>query len=397
MEIVLELQELHPLQEKVKSEAARYNVLACGRRWGKTTLDIDLMAETTLAGYPVAYFAPTYKMLGEVWREASSLFRPLAQRVSIQDHRIDFMTGGSIDMWSLDSPDGPRGRKYKRALIDEAAMVVNLQDAWEKVIRPTLADLEGDAWFNSTPKGRRFFYELFMRGQNNMPGWKSWRFPTSENPYIKAEEIEAMRNEMPHNVFQQEIMAQFIEDGGGVFRHVRECATAVQQDRAIDGHVYAFGVDWARTNDYTVVMVYDVTLQQQVAVDRFSQIDYHTQVNRLTALYERFRPTTIVSEGNSMGGPLTEDLQRLGLPVVRFDTTAQTKAVIIQALELAFEQERLHILPDEVVIDELQSYEQERTATGIKYGAPAGQHDDCVMSLALALYASEHSRIQVWI
>ena len=50
---------------------------------------IDLIAETVLEGKPAAYFAPTYKMLAEVWKETANTLRPIATRVSSQEHRID--------------------------------------------------------------------------------------------------------------------------------------------------------------------------------------------------------------------------------------------------------------------------------------------------------------------
>ena len=101
---------------------------------------VDLLAETSISGYPACYFAPTYKMMSEVWREMSTTLRPIASRVSAQERRLELITGGVVDMWSLDQPNAARGRKYKRVAVDEAGMVKDLQTAWEQVIRPTLAD-----------------------------------------------------------------------------------------------------------------------------------------------------------------------------------------------------------------------------------------------------------------
>jgi hypothetical protein len=75
-----------------------------------------------LDGKPVAIFAPTYKMMSDVWRETYNTVLPTVKRVSAQEHRLELITGGVIDMWSLDTPDAPRGRKYQRVVIDEAAM-----------------------------------------------------------------------------------------------------------------------------------------------------------------------------------------------------------------------------------------------------------------------------------
>ena len=94
------------------------------------------------------------------------MYKPIITHTSKQDHRFEIVGGGSFQMWSLDSADTVRGRKYALALIDEAAMVPNLEDAWNAVIRPTLTDYEGEADFYSTPKGLNYFYTLFGRGDD---------------------------------------------------------------------------------------------------------------------------------------------------------------------------------------------------------------------------------------
>ena len=68
---------------------------------------------------------------------------------------MELLGGGVIEMWSLDSPDSGRGRAYGAVVIDEAAMIPNLEQAWQ-AIRPMLTDLQGEAYFLSTPKGMNY-------------------------------------------------------------------------------------------------------------------------------------------------------------------------------------------------------------------------------------------------
>jgi hypothetical protein len=75
----------------------------------------------------------------------------------------------------------------------------------------------------------------------------------------------------------------------------------------------------------------------------------------------------------------------MSVPVIGFQFTNATKAVIVEALALAFERGEIRIPADQVLIAELLAFEGERGTSGlIRYGAPAGFHDDCVMALALA-------------
>ena len=382
-------------QKQIKAERKRYNVWAIGRRAGKTVLGEDLACEPDVLPYPVGWFSPTYKDMLEVWRELSSRLVSIASRVNASERRIENIAGGLLEFWSLDNVNAGRGRKYKRIIIDECAFVPNLLDAWNYSLRPTLVDYRGDAYFLSTPKGRNGFYQLYQNARSD-PDWGSCQLPSSVNPKLPAGEIEAMRRGLPERVFAQEIEAAFLDDAGGVFRRVMDCATATEAQPE-QGHQYLFGVDWARTNDWTVVTVIDATTKRMVYMDRFNQIDYRLQVSRLKALAERYQPDAIIAEANSMGGPLVETLQWEDLPVQPFTTTNATKAAIIDGLALAFERGELTILNDATLINELQAYESERLPSGlIRYSAPEGMHDDCVMSLALAWYGCSTTGPLIW-
>jgi hypothetical protein len=395
-EVRIVLPALHSAQRRIVAEAGRWNVLACGRRFGKTVLGTDRLIQAALHGTPVAFFSPTHKMLAGVWRSVRDTLQPVVQRANAQQHRLELLTGGLVEMWSLEHADAVRGRKYRRVVIDEAAMVPDLERAWQMVIRPTLADLQGDAWLLSTPRGRDFFWQCFIKGQRSgagsLSGWRSWQMPTSANPHIRASEVEAARQELPERVFRQEFLAAFLDDAGSVFRHINEAATAIPQHAAQPGHAYVMGVDWGRQADYTVLAVIDSTTRELVALDRFNQIDYQVQLGRLDALAERFGPAVILAEQNSIGLPLLEQVQRLGLPVQPFVTSNASKMRLIDGLALAFEQGTLRVLDDPVLLSELHAFELTRLPSGmLRYGAPPGQHDDCVMALALAWSACQDS------
>jgi hypothetical protein len=252
-----------------------------------------------------------------------------------------------------------------------------------------LTDYKGAAWFFSTPKGRNFFWQLAQRGghQGRWPGWASHHAPTSANPHIDPSEIDAAKQSLPERVFSQEYLAQFLDDGGGVFRGVLDSVYRDAPEKP-DSNV-VIGVDWGRHHDFTVITSIDALSGTVLEMDRFTGIDYGVQLARLRAFYARYAGARIVAEANSMGGPLVEALQREGLPVWAFETTAASKRGIIESLALAFEQRKIRIPDAPWLIDELLAYEQERLPGGmLRYGAPAGGHDDGVMSLAIAWHAA---------
>lgn len=196
----------HPVQQQVLDEAARFNVLNFGRRTGKTELLLRLLAETALQGHPAAYFAPIYPMVEEVY---AALETRLHGRITrrVQGHRIELDTGGVIDLWSMSNGgDRARGRKYKRTALDEVALVLGLLRFWEDVVRPTLIDLEGDAWFASTPRRGTDFERLYKREGAD---WRSWTFTTWDNPHISRQELEHARDTMEPEAYAREVMADF--------------------------------------------------------------------------------------------------------------------------------------------------------------------------------------------
>jgi len=384
--INLQLPALHPAQAQIVSEAKRYNIVCCGRRWGKTVLGVDRLIQTALQGKPVAWLGPTYKSVADTWREISSLLADVIYSRSEQEKRLELIGRGVIDLWSVDSPDAGRGRKYALVVIDEAAMIANLFQAWQQSIRPTLTDLHGSAWFLSTPRGFNYFQTLFNFGVDcQRQGWMSWQMPTSANPVIDPEEIEAARQELTEAAFNQEFLALFIDSEGSVFRRVIDLATAGPKVKPEAGHEYIIGCDWGRSRDYTVFIVVDSTTHTVVALERSNQVDYAVQCSRLRALAEVRKPKRIIAEQNSIGQAVIEQLRRDGLRIEPFTTTNTSKTQAIEGLALAFERGDIRILNHPVLINELTAYRAERLPTGLtRYNAPAGQHDDCVMALAIA-------------
>jgi hypothetical protein len=388
--IEIEVPALHSAQQTIVNQARRFNVLACGRRFGKTLLGIQLDIYPALDGYPVAWFSPTYKYLNDAWRDMARIVKPICRRVAVQEHRLELITGGVIDMWSLDSPDSARGRKYKRVVVDEAAMIPNFQEAWQAAIRPTLTDYKGDGFWLSTPKGMNFFKQGFDYGQDPlMEDWASWQMPTTSNPYISKDEVETARQELPELTFRQEYLAEFLRSDGAVFRNIE--ANLFDIKPTPEQHKYhriVSGLDWGQKQDFTAHSVICSDCKHELELDRFNKIDWSFQRARIKAAIEKWGIKDVLAEENSIGSPNLEALQDEKLPVRAFTTTIITKGQAIQSLALAFERNECKWLNNPVATNELLAYESKASpATGrISYSAPEGMHDDTVIARALAWF-----------
>lgn len=204
--IDLRLLPLHINQAKIISEAKRFNVLKCGRRFGKTTLCEELITDKIIDQLPVAYYSPTYKDLFNVWNRIKYILQPITVSKDETVKQLTVLGGGTLDMWSMEDPDSGRGRKYARVIIDEAEKARHLERAWQATIRATLADYKGDCWFLSTPRfGSTYFKKLF-----NTDGeyWARWSFTSYDNPFIDPEEIDNAREQLDESTFRCEFMAE---------------------------------------------------------------------------------------------------------------------------------------------------------------------------------------------
>lgn len=354
----------------------------------------ELLIRPALEGYPVAYFAPSYKLLGEAWRGIKNTVAPITRSANGSDHRIELITGGVIEMWTLEDENAGRSRKYKRVAVDEGGLVHDLGARWNDAIRPTLADYEGDGWILGTPKGHNFFWQMYTWGQDPlMADWMSWQMPTSVNPLIAPAEIEDMRRTMPADVYEQEVEAQFIRHDGAVFRNIEACLTAPTNATPAqhEGHEFVAGLDWAQKNDFTCLSVVCVDCRCEIELIRFNQIGWSIQRDRVVTTCRKWQPYSILAESNSIGSPNIEALvEHDDLPVMGFETTASSKPKLIKSMALSLERAEFRWLPDPVGRSEMIAYEATVSATTgrVSYSAPEGGHDDTVIARCLALRAA---------
>jgi phage FluMu gp28-like protein len=244
-------------------------------------------------------------------------------------------------------------------------------------------------FFLSTPL-KNYFFKLFIKEESekdsDTKNWKSFRFTSYDNPKISHSLIDEVKKDMPEAAFAQEHLAQFVDDVLGVFRNVLASLISRELDEPEYKHSYVFGIDLAKKNDFSVITVIDVDTREVVKIERFNQIDYTFQVEKIVEMANRWKPSKIVVEENNVGAVVLELLERKGVKNIRaFSTNNTSKKEIIEALSLAFEQFQIYLYNYPQLLNELEVFETKMGKGGTyTYSAPSGSHDDCVMSLALA-------------
>lgn len=365
----IELPQPHVNQQKILDSEARFRVILCGRRFGKSELSQIEIITNALQGKAVAYITPTYQL-------ARVFFERLIQAVPFQSNKseltIKFPNGGSVDFFTGERLDNLRGRKFHLVVVDEASFIPNLEDGWLNSIRPTLTDYKGRALFLSTPKGKNFFYSLFLKGGE--PDWEAFRFTTYDNPYIDKGEIDDARTQLPEVVFEQEYMANPAENSSNPFgsAYIKQCTFPISTEAPI-----VYGIDLAKAVDWTVI----IGLDRNGSVCHFDRFQKDWRQTKQTILSLNKAPILIDSTG--VGDPIFEDLQREGLDINGFKFSSTSKQQLMEGLSSAIQQRKI-TYPEGHIVNELEVFEYQYTATGVRYSAPPGFHDDCVMSLALA-------------
>ena len=239
-------EELHTSQRVVADTLARFKVVVCGRRWGKTELAKTILThKADYLGLRTWWLAPTYQMASQVWRDLKMVMMGATGiTISESERRMDFKSGGMIAIRSTHYPDNLRGEGLDYAVLDEAAFMQ--PDVWSEVVRPMLLERRGGAMFLSTPFGRNLFFLLYQLGLNpdERGEWHSFHFPSWDNPHIEKAEFEAIRRTTSPRVFREEYEAEFIEDAGQVFRGILESATEPTDAVYNPAHRYYGGIDW---------------------------------------------------------------------------------------------------------------------------------------------------------
>jgi hypothetical protein len=310
---------------------------------------------------------------------------------------IECINGSTIWAKSADNPDSLVGEGLDLLIMDEAARTK--PDAWEVALQPALSDKKGDAIFISTPKGKNWFYNLYLRGTNESnPEYKSFNYPSTANTFIQDfdQEIERRRLTTPEEIFRQEYLAEFIAGGGEVFQDV----TSVVEEsirEPVGGHAYVMGVDLGKHRDFTVLTVADIATSRIVHYERFNKIDWNFQKDRIVYAATLYNNAVIYIDSTGVGDPIVEDLQRVDMLISPYKFTIQSKYDLIKNLRIMIKSKKVFLPNVQVLIDELSSYTFKISDQSgvVHYSAPEGMHDDCVVSVMLTAWGLSKNRTEV--
>jgi hypothetical protein len=383
---------LYSKQEEAIFSPKRYAVIEGATKSGKTVACLSWIVEQALRGRQ----GQTFWWVAPVYPQARIAFRRLRRGLSQSlytanesELTVKLLNGATVAFKSGEKPDNLYGEDVYGVVIDEATRL--REESWHAV-RSTMTATRGPIRIIGNVKGRKnWAYILARRAEVGERDWhyaKLTAYDAVDAGIVDEDEVKQAKSMLPENVFQELYLAEPSDDGGNPFGQlaIQKCIAPISS-----GTPVIFGVDLAKSVDWTVAIGLDVH-GSVCKFERF-QLAWEETVNKLANLIG-FTPALVDSTG--VGDPIVERLQRRLPNVTGYSFSSTSKQKLMEGLSLAIQTQDI-TYPEGEITSELDAFYYEYTRTGVRYSAPSGLHDDCVMALALAVQGKSSSAGQgVW-
>lgn len=376
---------LYSYQTAILNSPARFTITEAATKVGKTASHVVWLFEQALQckkGQSVWWVAPTITQAKIAYERMKVQISERGFFTFNETNRvITLITGAKIEFKTAEKPDNLYGDDVYAFVFDEFTRA--RETAWH-ALRSTITATGGKGKFIGNVKGsKNWGHKLAMRAKNdNDADYQYFRITAYDaaeagimtkdgRPFI--EEIRAAKKDLPENVFKELYLAEATDEGSNPFglRFIKDCTQPLSTLPAI-----CYGVDLAKSFDYTVEIGLD-KIAQVSHFDRY-QLDWRQTTARIKTLN---KPMAIDSTG--VGDPIAEDVATVLPNVEMFKFTDLSRQQLLEGLAVAI-QKRLIAFPEGRITYELEQFEFVYTNGGVRYRAPEGEHDDCVMSLGLA-------------
>lgn len=376
--------------KQILNSNKKYHVLSLGRQFGKTIMAVNLLLKWALENNNSSsmWVSPIFAQARKVFDEMVKYLEEtnLTSNINRTDLHIKFINGSTINFKSAERPDGLRGYTLDYLILDEAAFM--RETIWSEVLKQATLVKGKKILFLSTPKGKNWFYNIYMLGMDhNNTQYESYYASSYDNPLINYDELLETQKTLPEGIYKQEILAQFLDNGGEVFTDIDNYCVLQAFASYNPSQKYYAGLDLAKQNDYTVLTI--LNQNGEIAeIFRTNKTTYELIINDVLTIVKKYKPQLLV-EVNGIGDPLFERIQKNYPAAKPFITTNESKGNIIEELLISLNEGKLK-LPSKNLFEPLYNelgiftFTYSPSTRKIKYSAPTGFNDDCIMSLAFA-------------
>lgn len=360
MELTITLPKPHQRQIDFIDHPAKRKVVRAGRRSGKTVGVGIYSVEKFLDGHRVLYAAPTADQLARYWTTVkAALTDPIKHGVFTKNETEHYIekpnTENRIRAKTAWNADTLRGDYADILILDEYQLMS--EDTWGVVGAPMLLDNNGDAVFIYTPPSLhsrsvskasdpQHAAKLFKMAQKNQGRWAVFHFTSMENPYISAEALSEITEDMTSLAYRMEIMAEDVDEAPGALwsRSIIENGRVLHKPEDLARVVVGVDPSATSTGDEAGIVTAGVMDGElYVIADDSIQASPLGWATAAVKAYHRHNADAIIAESNNGGEMVRQTIHTVDKTVkVQLVHASRGKATRAEPVSSIYEKGRGH-------------------------------------------------------
>lgn len=411
----------HPGQMKLHQSKADEKYEEAGRRFGKSrgaigellinyTTWLNDYAEGKRMAALIPHWhcwvvVPDYNQGRQAWNELKEFipreFRKSPPRNGVHEEEKtielkgpDSNSMGLVELKSAHDPDTLQTVGLDFLWVSESQDIPDR--AMNEKLRPTLHSpgRYGKALFEGIPSmwPDHWFRRGCIASQRDETGRRAYfHYTAFDNPLLserQKEDIEWDKELMTDAAWRRMYLAQF-NLNAGFFRNIDSCISGTMIHEPVPDHLYVAGLDMGMSNDFTVMTIMDMEQRKVVNRYRYDSTTWPVMREHIAGLHDKWLFQSIIIDTSNMGGIMAhQELMEMNLPVEDFKFQGENRQTLLGELQVAIENTTITFPQIDSMIRELRQFQYIRNRDGrYQVRAPAGENDDEVMALALALRA----------
>ena len=372
-------------------EKNKFVFAAMSRQIGKSVLCKVLCTKWLLEpNKEIGYITPSLKLAKKFFNDLTGIIpESLLVKSNASDLILQSVTGSTLYFYSAEQGNRIRGVTFDYLVLDEAAFYkedTGANHIWYSILQPTIKVKGKKIVMVSTPNGQSgFWYDLIQKAIKGQKGYAYIKRTIYDDSMCT--DIEEIKNSTPDLMFRQEFLCEFIAGANSFFTGYHNCYDDTMTFNW-NQPLWA-GIDWSSTGKDETIVTFINGLNQIIQYNIEGDLD--SKYRQIASILNKYSLKGVYAEDNSIGSVMINELKkqmRQKNVLKPFTTTNDSKTEIVTELALSLEKEELTY--NDLQLDrQLGAFGYSVSKTKKLTFEGKGEHDDRVMSLALALKAKK--------
>ena len=372
-------------------EKNKFVFAAMSRQIGKSVLCKVLCTKWLLEpNKEIGYITPSLKLAKKFFNDLTGIIpESLLVKSNASDLILQSVTGSTLYFYSAEQGNRIRGVTFDYLVLDEAAFYkedTGANHIWYSILQPTIKVKGKKIVMVSTPNGQSgFWYDLIQKALKGQKGYAYIKRTIYDDSMCT--DIEEIKNSTPDLMFRQEFLCEFIAGANSFFTGYHNCYDDTMTFNW-NQPLWA-GIDWSSTGKDETIVTFINGLNQIIQYNIEGDLD--SKYSQIASILNKYSLKGVYAEDNSIGSVMINELKkqmRQKNVLKPFTTTNDSKTEIVTELALSLEKEELTY--NDLQLDrQLGAFGYSVSKTKKLTFEGKGDHDDRVMSLAMALKAKK--------